>query len=290
MAVALPGYVAIPTQDCASNPQVLFHPYATQWPIGPTAGPVSLYFEWTALKRINGGNYSAIIRWNGYPVVLQQHDNSFLSTYTGIFPIPAGYQFNYTMTDVATVIAGSYNVIAFDIQAVDQNGTNLMCVKNPPFTPPANSVAIPLANCVDEPAAYVNAYASAWPPVSGPLYLAIQLVTTRAVAGGTYDFLVTTSLGTVISSSSDTIYVACGGGYYCPTPLPAGYEVVIGYTINVDATTLPPGATVNIALTARDETGALILCLGNGSTKATHISVVVVAMSLFLTAKHLFQF
>jgi len=277
--------VPIPTQNCMSSPQVLFNAWATQWPIGSTAGALSLYFEFSALTAINGGNYSATVLWNGFPVLYSMQDNQFLSSYTGVWPIPSGYKFNYSYPNVTLVAAGSFNGITFDFHAVDQNGVSLMCVKNQPFTPPSGYVSVPTASCIDSPSVLVSAWASSWPPTTANEFLAVSVQTLKVVSGGIYDISVTTSLGATILASSGTIQNAVFG--LSPWPIPAGFETIIG--LNLDTSTLPPGATVNFAITAQDQTAAQILCLVNGSSKAVHVSIIVTAMTLFLT-KHLFQF
>jgi len=279
---------------------VLFHAWASQWPVGSVAGQVSLYFEFQALTAINGGNYSAIVRWNGAAVFAANDDNQGLSSYTGVWPIPSGFQYSYPYTNVAVVTLGSYNVITFDFHAVDQHGATLMCVKNAAFTPPPGTVSIPLASCAAGSApVQVSAWASSWPPTPGPvLNLAFQVQSSVAVSGGTYTLSVASSLGTNIDSATGQISDLCYSYFYpwipdfysyCPWPIPAGFSTAFG--LQLDTTSLPPGATINFAISARDQTGAQLFCLVNGSTKLAHVGMVAIAMSVFLlisTGNHMF--
>jgi len=293
------GYVPIPTADCASTQQVAFHAWASQWPVGSVAGQVSLYFEFQANTAINGGNYSAIVRWNGAPVFFSADKNQALTSYTGVWPIPNGFSYSYPYPNVALVTLGSFNVITFDFRAVDQNGVSLMCVTNAAFTPPSGVVSIPLASCADSAPVQVSAWASSWPPAQGPvLNLAFSVQTSVAVTGGTYDLSVKSSLGTTIDSASGPISDLCysylypwitNAYAYCPWPIPAGFNSAFG--LQLDTTALPPGATINFALSARDQNGVQIMCLVNGSAKlaVAHVSMVAIAVSVFLLAgNHLF--
>jgi len=286
------GYVPIPLQSCLQNPPVTLNAYASQWPVGSSTVQVSLYFQFSTSVSISGGNYTALVFFNGIPYQFDfQVQNQELANEEGIsWPIPAGFSFEKAAPNIATVTVGQYYPVAFDIWSFDQHGQYLLCVSSPAYSAPSSVVSIPLESCASDPssAVTINAWASNWPPVggAGSEFVIAQITANQVISGGTYTFSVTTSLGTSLVDTQGNIFDIAP--QYSFWPIPTGFTNQIGTTY--DTTTLPPGATVSFQLTLTDQLGHEYLCLknGNGANKSTSINTMAILVTLILTIKQIF--
>jgi len=279
-------------QTCVPNMNsaVTFSAYASQWPVGTSTGPLSLYFQASTSIAISGGNYTLLVLLNGFPVQFSMdQQNQALAAEEGIaWPIPSGFSFEKAAPNVANVTAGQFYPVAFDIWAYDQNGQYLMCVKSPAYSAPSGVVGIPLDSCASgsSSAVTINAWASNWPPVSGAglEFVIAQFTANQVISGGTYSFFVTTSLGTILTSAQGNIHdIAI---YYSFWPIPVGFTTQVG--TQYDTSALPPGATVSFMLTLTDQLGNQYLCLknGNGASKTASINIMMIFVTFMLTIKH----